>query len=337
METRRLGRTDLAVSVIGFGGIPIQKLTVAEAEAVLGAAADAGITFFDTARGYTDSEEKMGRALSGRRDGIVLATKSLERDPARLAADIDRSLANLRTDRIYLYQVHNVSEDALLDDVLAPGGLHDTLERARRAGKIRFIGITGHKRSVLVRAVETGRFDTVQHPFNPIEGEWADDLIPLARRLDVGLIAMKPAAGGAIRDVPAALRWELAGGMDVVIPGMQRLEEVAANAAVGAALRAPTPDELEGLMRDKAEWGDCFCRRCGYCLPCPEGLNIPFLLLIQAYYARYDLKEWALERLAGLEKRYADCVACGECVERCPYQLPIPDLMAAAAGEVVPV
>ncbi|MBN2169751.1 MAG: aldo/keto reductase [Candidatus Krumholzibacteriota bacterium] len=337
METRRLGRTDLAVSVIGFGGIPIQKLSFDEAGRVLAAALDAGITFFDTARGYTDSEEKMGRALAGRRDALVLATKSLERDPARLAADVDRSLVNLRTDRIDLYQVHNVADDAQLDAVLAPGGVYETLDRARRAGKIRFIGVTGHKRSVLVRAVETGLFDTVQHPFNPIEAEWADDLIPLARRLDVGRIAMKPAAGGAIRDVPAALRWELAGGMDVVIPGMQSLEEVAANAAVGEALREPMPGELAGLMRDKQEWGACFCRRCGYCLPCPEGLNIPFLLLIQAYYARYDLKDWALERLAGLEKRYADCVACGTCVERCPYQLPIPDLMAAATGEVVPV
>ena len=335
MDRRRLGRTDLEVSVIGLGGIPIQGLDDARATDVIAAAVDAGIDFFDSARGYTDSEAKLGRALAPHRDRVTLATKSMARGADEMRADVERSLGELATDRIDLYQLHNVASAADLERVLGPGGALEALERARDAGAVRWIGITGHSRPILVRALASGRFDTVQHPLNPIEVEWLEEVVPAAREAEAGVIAMKPAAGGALDAVPAALRWSLHRGADAVIPGMDAVEQVRANAAVGRDLRPPDAEELAALERDRRAWGGQFCRRCGYCKPCPNDLDIPALLLLEAYYTRYALRDWALARLAGLEKRYADCAACGECVERCPYRLPIPELMAAAAERVV--
>lgn len=333
MEMRTLGRTGLTVSAIGFGGIPIQGLTPLEAGRVLNAALDAGINFIDTARGYTDSEAKIGRALRERRSEYILATKALSRDADGMARELAESLRNLQTDHIDLYQLHAVGSAKQLEQVLGPGGAYETLARARDAGQVRFIGVTGHSRDVLKQAVETGAFDTVQHPFNPIEREWSEDVIPAAKARNVGLIAMKPVAGGALANVAAALRFELTAGMDVVIPGMQSIEEVKANAAAGIELRPPTEAELAALQEEAEHWGTRFCRRCGYCMPCPNGLNIPMLLLLQAYEERYDLKDWAAERLAGLEKHYDDCISCGTCLERCPYELPIPELLQRSATQ----
>jgi uncharacterized protein len=335
METRTLGRTGLRVSAIGFGGIPIQGVPAGDAEAIVRAALDNGITFFDSARGYTDSEAKLGCALAGARERVVLATKSMARDAAAMEKDVATSLANLRCRTIDLYQLHNVAADDVLDKVLAKGGAYEALERAKARGEVRFIGVTSHSRKVLLRAIETGLFDTVQHPYNPLEREWRSDVVPAARARNLGVIAMKPAAGGAVSNVPAALRFALHDGVDVVIPGMDAVAQVVENAAAGSPLLSPSEEDLASYAADAERWKGAFCRRCGYCKPCPNGLDVPFLLLIEAYYTRYELRSWALERLAGLEKKYADCAACGLCAERCPYGLPVPELMARAAQIVV--
>ncbi|MBN1884269.1 MAG: aldo/keto reductase [Candidatus Krumholzibacteriota bacterium] len=335
MKTRRLGRTDIDAAVVGFGGIPIQGLSADEAETVLLRALDRGVNFFDTARGYTDSEEKMGRALAPHRDRIFLSTKAMSRTAEAMRGELETSLRRLRTDMIDLYQLHAVGSLEVLETVLGPGGALETLERAREEGKIRWIGVTGHSRPVLLEAVETDRFDTVQLPFNPIETEWSEDVLPAAAARRVGTIGMKPVAGGALRNVAASLRFILSGGIDVAIPGMDAVEQVDENCAAADPLLEPNEEELAALADERALWGEKFCRRCGYCMPCPNELNIPFLLLIEAYYVRYGLTDWALARLAGLEKRYADCTGCGACVEKCPYLLPIPELMERAAKTVV--
>jgi uncharacterized protein len=335
MEIRILGRTGLKVSAIGFGGIPIQGVSASDAEAIVRAALDSGITFFDSARGYTDSEAKLGRALAGARDEVVIATKSMARDAASMAKEIEASLANLRCGVIDLYQMHNVASDEVLDCVLGPGGAYEAMARARSDGKIRFIGVTSHSRAALARAIDTDLFDTVQHPYNPLETAWRDVVLQAARARNLGVIGMKPAAGGALSNVPGALRFALAGGVDVAIPGMDSIAQVLENAAAGSPLRPPSAADRASFAADAARWEGAFCRRCGYCKPCPNGLDVPFLLLIEAYYSRYDLHDWALERLAGLEKRYGDCAACGACVERCPYGLRIPELLAKGAQIVV--
>jgi predicted aldo/keto reductase-like oxidoreductase len=335
MERRTLGKTDLEVSVVGFGGIPIQGLSFAEAQRVLLRALERGINFIDTARAYTDSEEKIGAALSRRRGEFYLASKALSRGAAEITAELETSLGNLRTDHIDLYQIHSVGSLKQLDRVLGPGGAYEALTRARDAGKIRWIGVTGHSMPVLLEAIGTDLFDTVQFPFNPIEDQWEAEVIPAARRAGIGTIGMKPLAGGAIRYVSESIRFTLTRGIDVSIPGMDSVEQVDENTAAGASLESPTAEELDALRGEKELWGDKFCRRCAYCMPCPNGLNIPFLLLIEGYYSRYELKDWALARLKTLEKGYGDCVACGACIEKCPYALPIPEMMAAAAKHVV--
>lgn len=331
MEKRTLGRTDIRAAVVGFGGIPIQGLTFAAAEGVIRHALERGINFFDTARAYTDSEEKIGRALAGRRDEVYLASKSLAHDGPGMRRELEASLRALRTETIDLYQVHSVGSDEQLERVLGPGGAFEVLSRAREQGAVRWIGVTGHARGPLLRAARSGMFDTLQVPFNVIESEWADEVLPAARAAGVGTIGMKPLAGGALSSAEAAIRFALTGGIDVAIPGMDAVEQVEVNLRAGD-LAPPGAEQRALLEEEKRLWGKSFCRRCGYCMPCPEGLNIPFLLLLEGYYTRYGLKEWAVARLETQEKSYSSCTRCGTCLERCPYHLPVPDLMERAAS-----
>jgi len=333
MDTRSLGRTGLEISVIGFGGIPIQKLSAEEAGVILRRALALGITFYDTARGYTDSEHKIGLALGGRRDEFVLATKAMSRDAAGMARELALSLDQLRTDRIDLYQLHAIGSEKQLEQVLGADGAYAVLAEAQAAGTVGHIGITTHSRSVAAAAVATAKFATLQVPFNPIETEWGEQILPAARKAGMGTIGMKPVAGGALnRCAAAAMRYELTRGMTVVIPGVDALEQVEANAAVGSPLREPDDAELDALARERQRWTGRFCRRCGYCLPCPNGLNIPMLLLLQAYHERYGMADWAKQRLRDLDKQYEDCTACGTCLSRCPYELPIAEMMSRGAG-----
>ncbi len=335
MEKRILGRTDMNVSVVGFGGIPLQGLPQSEAEKVLLHAVEKGVNFFDSARGYTDSEEKIGRSLKSRRTDIYLASKAMSRDASGMNRELEASLRDLSTDMIDLYQCHAVGSEEQLERVLGPGGAYEALQKAREEGKIRWIGITGHSREIMEKAIGTGLFDTAQFPFNPIETEWADTVIPASKRGNVGTIGMKPVAGGAIRNAALSLRYTLNRGIDVSIPGMDAIAQIDENCAAGEKLEKLNAAELAILEEEKELWGEQFCRRCGYCMPCTNGLNIPFLLLIEAYYTRYGLKDWALARLSGLSKQYGDCAGCGDCLQKCPYDLPVPELMKNAAGIVV--
>ncbi|MDD3643285.1 MAG: aldo/keto reductase [Candidatus Krumholzibacteria bacterium] len=330
MKRRILGRTDIEAAAVGFGGIPIQGLTAGEAERVLLHAADCGIDFFDSARGYTDSEEKIGRALAARRDTIFLSSKALSRDSDGMRKEIETSLRNLRTGMIDLYQCHSVDSIDQLERILGPGGAWEALAVAREEGFVRWIGLTSHSREVTAAALRTGRFDTIQVPFNAIETEWGQAVLPAAHDARIGTIGMKPLAGGALSSGEAALRFALAGGIDIAIPGMDAIEQVTENIRAGD-LAGPTDEHTALLDGEREAWGGLFCRRCRYCLPCPEGLNIPFLLLLEGYHSRYGLTEWAVARLSTQEKRFSACTACGACLERCPYHLPIPDLMKRAA------
>ncbi len=334
MKKKMLGKTDMNVSTVGFGGIPLQGVSSNEAEKLLHHAAGRGINFYDSARGYTDSEEKIGKAFENRRNDIYLASKAMSRDSSGMRGEIETSLRNLRTSMIDLYQCHAVGNEQQLERILGPGGAYEALQKAKEEGKIRWIGITGHSRDIILKALETGLFDTAQFPFNPIETEWLEKVIPAARAGNTGTIGMKPLAGGAIRNAVLSIRYTLENGIDVSIPGIDSIGQVDENCLAAEAPGPLTPAELDTLEKEKALWNGQFCRRCGYCMPCPNGLNIPFLLLIEAYYKRYGLRDWALARLSGLSSSFSDCVACGECLGKCPYDLPIPELMEKAAGVV---
>ncbi len=261
MEKRRLGRTGFLVTPISFGALPMQRCTMEEAGEVLIAALDAGINFVDTARAYTDSEAKIGRYIASRRSEYFLATKSMARTKAAMTEDIATSLATMKTEYIDIYQLHNVKTEQEWEAVMAPDGALVALKEAKAAGKIRHIGITGHNVDMLIRAVKTGEFSTVQVPFNCVEQRAMNDLFPLARSLDVGMIVMKPLGGGLIDHVDLALRFVLQQEGVVAIPGMDRIEHVTENLAAAQNFRQLNPEETAKLNALAAELGSNFCRR----------------------------------------------------------------------------
>lgn len=330
MEYRILGKTGLEISRLGFGGIPIQKIDAEGTRNLIRSLIDEGVNFIDTARGYTVSEEYLGYAIEGFREHFVLATKSMSRTKEAMAKDIDVSLSNLRTDYIDLYQIHNPSAKDLAQ-VMAEGGALEALLEARAAGKIGHIGITLHSVELFAQAVDLDWVETVMFPYNVVETQ-GEALIAQCAERNIGFICMKPLAGGAIEDATVALRFVLSNpAVTVVIPGMADPAEIAQNVAATSDTSPLNVQEQETIERIKADLGTNFCRRCNYCAPCTVGINISGVFLFEGYYSRYDLKEWASSRYSSLPKTASDCIGCGVCEERCPYNLPIREMLKKAA------
>lgn len=332
MEYRILGKTGLRVSRIGFGGIPIQRIDAEGTRALMQALVEKGVNYIDTARGYTVSEEYLGYGLEGIRDKFVLATKSMSRDKESMARDIEISLANLRTDYIDLYQLHNPKLEEL-DVIFSENGAIRALRQAKAEGKIGHIGITAHSEAVFEKALEYDEIETVMFPYNIVESQ-GEELIARCREKNVGFICMKPLAGGAIEDGRLALRYILANdNVTVAIPGMAEVKELEQNLAAAEDTSPLTEEEKAAFEKVRAELGQNFCRRCNYCAPCAAGINIPSVFLFQGYLRRYGLAGWARERYATLPVKASACVQCGACETRCPYQLPIRQMMAEAAKD----
>ena len=332
MEYRTLGKTGLRISRMGFGGIPIQKIDAKGTGALMRTLMAAGVNYIDTARGYTVSESYLGEALEGIREHFILATKSMARTKEAMEKDIAISLSNLRTDYIDLYQVHNPSM-AQLDQIIAPGGALEALTAAKQAGKIGHIGITAHSLEVFRRALELPWVETIMFPFNIVETQ-GEELIRECGKKNIGFIAMKPLAGGAIEDAKLALRFIAANpDVTVVIPGMAEEREIQENLAALTAPGGLTAAEKSGILAIRRALGTNFCRRCNYCAPCSAGINIPSVFLFEGYLARYGLAQWARDRYDTLDKKASDCIGCGACETRCPYSLPIRKMLKKAAQE----
>ena len=330
MQYKILGKTGLRVSAMGFGGIPIQRIDAAGTKELMLQLRAAGVNYIDTARGYTVSEEFLGEALEGIRRDFVLATKSMARDKAGMEKDIDISLRNLRTDYIELYQVHNPNA-AQLEQVMAPGGALEALQEAKAAGKIGHIGITLHALDLFEKALELPWVETIMFPYNIVETQ-AKDLIAKCAEKNIAFIAMKPLAGGAIEDGRLAMRYLFSDpNVTVAIPGMAAAEEVAQNIAAAEDESPLTQEELDAMEKIRRELGNNFCRRCNYCQPCSAGINISGAFLFEGYYNRYGLQDWAKGRYLAMPKTASDCVDCGLCEERCPYQLPIRNMLKKVA------
>jgi predicted aldo/keto reductase-like oxidoreductase len=227
--------------------------------------------------------------------------------------------------------MHNMKKeelDAVLD---AENGAMKALADAKKYSKIRFIGITGHSPQLLVEAVKTGIFDSVQVPHNIIDTGCEKELVGICKQLNIPVIAMKPVGGGALKEVASLnLRYVLTRGSTIAVPGIDKTEYVDMNLSILPKIDPLANREYELLTKARDRWQGNFCRRCGYCMPCPHGLNIPFLLLLKAYWERYDLKKWVRERLEPLQKKYDDCKKCGECTAKCPYSLPVKDMMESS-------
>lgn len=332
MEYRTLGKTGLRISRMGFGGIPIQRIDKEGTRSLMKELLEAGVNYIDTARGYTVSEENLGYGLEGIRDQFVLATKSMARTKEAMAADIETSLGNLRTDYIDLYQVHNPSMEQL-EQVIAEGGALEALKEAKAAGKIRHIGLTAHSAAVFARALELDWVETIMFPYNIVENQ-GEELIRKCGEKNVGFVCMKPLAGGAIEDATLALRYVCSNpDVTVVIPGMAEARELEENVKACENSMPLTKEEEEKLEAVRKQLGTNFCRRCNYCAPCTVGINIPSVFLFAGYLERYDLGDWARDRYQSLSVKASACVECGECETRCPYHLPIREMLKKCAAE----
>lgn len=330
MKYRKLGSTDLLVSVVGFGGIPVQRITKEETKSIILKAEELGMNFIDTARGYSVSEEYIGEALEGRRDKWIIATKSMSRDRESMLRDVDISLSNLKTSYIDLYQFHNVRTIDEYNLILSPQGAYGVLKELKAKGIIKHIGITSHSLDMLNVALESGYFETIMYPYNIIEKQ-GEEVFKRAKELNVGVIAMKPMAGGNLTDGNLAIRYIIQNeNMSTAIPGMATLEEVIENAEVGAGSIPLNSEELEKARKIAQEMGTEFCRRCGYCAPCPKGIDIPSIFVIKNYKLNYNLPQWSKERYSSLKAKASDCIQCGQCEKKCPYGLPIRKMLITA-------
>ena len=332
MEYVTLGKTGLKISRLGFGGIPIQRTDAATTKELMKVMVEKGINYIDTARGYTVNESYLGEALEGYRDKFILATKSMARNKDGMAADIETSLKNLRTDYIDIYQVHNPSLEQL-EQVMAPGGALEALIEAKEAGKIGHIGLTGHTMELFEKAVGLPWVETFMFPYNIVERQ-GEELMRKCTENNIGFIVMKPLAGGAIEDANLALRFICANpDVSVVIPGMYDVKEIDMNLAATEDTSPLSEEELKKMEEIREQLGSNFCRRCNYCQPCSAGINISSVFLLQGYLDRYGLGDWARTRYEALDVKAGACVECGACEPRCPYNLPIREMLKEAAGK----
>jgi predicted aldo/keto reductase-like oxidoreductase len=346
VQKRILGKTGWEISIIGFGAIKLPLLSQKECDVLLNRAIDGGINFVDTADCYGDSEEKIGRALRQRRKEFYLSTKIDEREANGVSRKLERCLHRLKTDWIDLALYHDV-RGAEYERLFDSGGL-EALEKAKKQGRIREIGISIHGSIPMMRrAIDSGAFAALMIAYSAFdEDRLAADLLPTAHERKVGLIAMKPLGGGRLADhyinrrrsfirgeslAQISLRYVLSNThITCAIPGMMELRELDENLQVGRKPKGLDVDEIRELIKIVGEAGKGFCRNCGYCLPCPEGVPIPDILRFEGYYIRYGLKDWAREQYQSLPVKADACTGCEQCMELCPYGVPIPKKLEAA-------
>ncbi|MBM4463160.1 MAG: aldo/keto reductase [Chloroflexi bacterium] len=327
MEMVRLGKTGLMVSRLGFGGIPIQRLGEAEAVLLVKRCLELGINFYDTANAYTTSEGFIGKAIDGRREELVLATKSTSRNPEKVMKHLQLSLERLGVDTIDLYQLHGVDDLETYNSMVASGGMLTTLEKARSQEKIRHIGISSHSLDVAKLAAQSGHFETVQFPFNFVAREAADELIPLCRRNDVGFIAMKPMGGGMLESASLAMKFLMQFPGVHPIVGVDTIEQMEELVRIVEGDLSITPEEQRRMEQIATELGSRYCRHCYYCQPCPQDILICEVMVFPTYLKRsvpaFYLSGWVADNM----EKAQTCTECGECEGRCPFKLPIREML----------
>ena len=323
MQTVRLGRTNIVVSKNGFGALPVQRVSKEEAVHLLRKAYEGGINYFDTARFYTDSEEKIGLALSDVRENIIISTKTMQTSVEGFWRELEESLTLLKTDYIDIYQFHNPAFCPKPDDGT---GLYEAMLEAKRLGKIRHIGITNHRLAVAEEAVRSGLYDTLQFPFSYLASEKEEALVRLCEQMDVGFICMKALAGGLISRSDAAYAY-LADYPVAPIWGIQRECELDEFLAYQNDPPKMTDEIAAFIENDKKELMGEFCRGCGYCMPCPVGIQINNCARMSLMIRRAPVAAQLSESSQAMMKKIEDCIGCGKCKSMCPYGLDTPNLL----------
>lgn len=324
MKNVRLGKTGIITDKNGFGALPIQRISVEEAVKLVKKAYNAGFTFFDTARAYTDSEIKLGEAFDGIRDKVFIASKTQAQNGEDLKKDLDTTLKNLRCEYLDLYQFHNPAFCPKPGDGT---GLYEAAEEAKKAGKIRHIGITNHRLAVAKEAIESGLYETLQFPFSYLSGEQEIELVNMCKEADMGFIAMKALAGGLINNSAAA--YAFLDRFDNVLPiwGVQRESEL--DEFISYIGNPPVmTDELSAVIeKDRQELSGEFCRGCGYCMPCPVGIEINNCARMSLMIRRAPSEAQLTPEMQAKMKKIEDCLHCGQCKGKCPYGLDTPTLL----------
>jgi predicted aldo/keto reductase-like oxidoreductase len=296
-KTIRLGKSGLEVTRVGFGGIPIQRLSEQQAVKVLQRALDGGFNWIDTANDYGNSEVRIGKAIKKYpRSEVLVFTKGGGRDPKALRGQIELSFERLQTDYIDLYQFHNVL-DPQIWQIMLENGAFDLVREYREKGRIRHIGASAHTRDAARAVIEHPEIEVLQFPFNFIVEDQGRELVDACRRKDIGFIAMKPLGGGALEDASACTLWK---------------EEAVLS-----------EENRQTIARLRRELGTRFCRRCGYCLPCPQDVQIVSLMTMETLVKRFPADRLSEEWIAGAAESIDKCIECGECEEKCPYKLSI--------------
>jgi aryl-alcohol dehydrogenase-like predicted oxidoreductase len=326
MELTSLGKSGLSVTRPAFGALPVQRLERGEAVALLRAAVDGGINFFDTARAYTDSEAKLGAAFEGMRGRVIIATKTVGSDRAAIEADLAKSLEALKTDYLDLYQLHNIK------DLPRPGDgtqRWETLSELKRKGVVRAMGITSHSLEMAREAAISGLYDTVQFPFSLLATGEEEELTRVCQGNNVGFIAMKALAGGLITNIPAAFAYLQSFGNAVPIWGMQTKEELAQFLRLAGSPPVLDAGMKKAIQAEREALGGRFCRGCGYCLPCPQDIRIPFIARLDRFLRRSPWRQYAEKEWVERMRTAKTCLHCGDCATRCPYGLDPEELVAA--------
>jgi predicted aldo/keto reductase-like oxidoreductase len=327
VETVTLGSTGLSVTRVGFGGIPIMRLPMEEGVRVVRDVIGMGINFIDTANVYGDSEEKIGRAICGfTRETLVIASKSMARDCETFARHIDLSLQRLRTDYIDIYYIHALRSEEDIDAVMGKNGAMEALKTAMKIGKVRHAAFSSHNADTAIKIMRTGEFEVVQFPFNFIDREAENKLIPLAEELNMGFVAMKPLGGGLLNNARLCFRFLLQYNSIVPDPGIENSNEMREILDVITKRGPLSADEKKQMKCINLKMGKSWCHRCDYCRPCPEGIGISSVLIAKSIVRRMPF-ESAFEFLHEAMEKARHCTECRTCVGRCPYELDIPKLL----------
>lgn len=324
MSTIQLGSTGITIEKNGFGCLPIQRISKEDAARLLRKALDGGMNYFDTARAYSDSEEKMGYAFAGIRDKVVIATKTHAQTGRELREHLEASLRDLNTDYIDVYQFHN---PAFVPRPGGEDGLYDAALEAQAQGKIRHIGITNHRLTVAREAIDSGLYTTLQFPYSYLSGPQDQELVEMCERAGMGFVAMKGMAGGLLWDGIAAAAFMALQPIAVPIWGVQHEWELDQFLSCVPDAPAMTEERLALIEKDRAELTGSFCRSCGYCMPCPMGIQINQCARMSLMLRRMPAADYLTDYWQAEMRKIETCLQCGQCASKCPYGLNTPRLL----------